>query len=426
MVAIAPFRALRYNLDLTGDLSRVIAPPYDVIAPEEQERLYAVSPHNIVRLILGKQFPEDTRRSNRYTRAQATFEEWRTAGILARDDAPAIYLYEHRFAWEGQPLCRLGCVALLRFEGSVPEQVLRHEATFEEPKADRTRLIEAVPANLSPIFFVYDDPAGQIHGLLAQASRERAPLASVHLAQDEAVRIWAIQESEAIQRLTQGFAPVKVLIADGHHRFAVAWSKRERFGAVMGYFSWMEDPAVRVRPIHRVIRGSSDEQAGWAGRLKELCRLKPVGSLEQLTGWLAGRDSEGQFGCYLDGRFYQASLQEGLLADWLLHPTVPLPLAGLDVTMLHEFLIPRLLESPGTGRSTAGHATSANPSCHYTPHPSEAIAMVEALQGACAFLLRPIPLPQVFALAAQGLTLPQKTTYFYPKLLSGLFINPFD
>ncbi|MBI3312395.1 MAG: DUF1015 domain-containing protein [Candidatus Omnitrophica bacterium] len=474
MVTLAPFRALRYNLDRI-DLSTVVAPPYDVISPADQESLYARSPYNIVRLILGKQSREDTHSSNCYTRARDVFSEWRRTNVLIRDDAPAVYLYEHAFTWQGQRVCRLGCVALLVFDGSVPEGVLHHEATFAAPKADRTRLLEAVPANLSPVFFVYDDPSGQIHERMLHASRTLAPLATAPIsplptipppaagrtgpalravlplaaaagggtkttgqASDEVVRIWAIREPEVIRDLTRRFAEGRVLIADGHHRFSVAVSKRQQFGAVMGFFSWMEDPAVRVRPIHRVITVAPDGTTRWDTRLKTLCHVQPASSLEQLTKWLANGTGQGRFGYYQDGRFAQVSVQEDVLAKWLLHPPIALPLAGLDVVILHELLLPQLRESlrtpvlaPGSRLQASGEGpqppapSPQPPQCHYTPYPDEAIAMVDGRQGDCAWFLRPLPLPQVFALASQGLTLPQKTTYFYPKLLSGLFINPF-
>lgn len=449
MVAISPFRALRYNLDRL-DLSTVVAPPYDVISPADQESLYGRSPYNVVRLILGKQRPDDTSSSNCYTRARDTFLEWRRTGVLIQDDAPAFYLYEHAFTWQGQRVCRLGCVALLVFDGSVPEGVLHHEATFAAPKADRTRLLDAVPANLSPIFFVYDDPGGSIHDRLLGLSRALAPLATAQIpplparttgrASEEAVRVWAVREPSTIRELTHWFAGCRVLIADGHHRFSVAVSKRNQFGAVMGFFSWMEDPAVRVRPIHRVMSIAPAEAASWDTRLKTPCRVQPVPGLEQITGWLADGTGQGRFGYYQGGRFARVSVREDVFAEWLLHSPVPLPLAGLDVAILHQLLLPQLCEpstipvlapgspsaSLGTGRLQAPGTHSPAPPCQYTPDPHEAIALVDGRPGDCAWFLRPLPLPQVFALASQGLTLPQKTTYFYPKLLSGLFINPFD
>ena len=414
MVAIAPFRALRYNLERIGDLSAVVAPPYDVISPDEQARLYDASPYNVVRLIYGKDLPEDDASDNRYTRAKQAFDAWRAEGMLLRDAAPALYLYQHEFVWQGEPFQRLGFVGLLEFEGSVPGHVFPHEATFGAPKADRTRLLDAVGANLSPIFCVLDDPSHRIHSRLQRLSQTLSPLATARLG-EEAVSIWAVTEPQAIQDIRRDASAGDVLIADGHHRFEVALSRRQRFGAVMSYFSCVEDPGLRVRPIHRVARLPAGSQEAWRARCATLCEMTPVESLSSLTRWLSGRQAQGQFGYYEDGRFFQVTIRPQVLAEWLVRPSVPLALAGLDVTLLHQVLVPALLE---------GRRPADNHLFGYTPDPAQAVAMVERGEGDCAWLLRELPLPQVFALALQGLTLPQKSTYFYPKLLSGLFLNP--
>lgn len=422
MVAIAPFRALRYNLDLVGSLRQIVAPPYDVISPEEQDRLYEASPHNIVRLILGKQYPADSPTDNRYTRAKQTFDQWRNQRILIQDNAPAIYLYEHTFRWSAQPLRRLGFVALLEFAGSVPDRVLLHEATFEQPKADRRQLLDAVRANLSPLFCIFSDQRHTIADLLNQWCQTTPPLSTftvpgpTEVGQDEVVRLWAIPDPNTIHELKQHLSPVSVLVADGHHRFEVALASRHRFGAVMSSFFWLEDPAVVMRPIHRALCLTNVSPETWGSRLQALCELVPTSSFEQVTRWLTTSERQGQFGYYAQGRFYQASLRQEVLAEWLLHPSVPLALAGLDVTILHELLIPKL----------TGPSLGTNHLLRYTPEPSQAIALVDSGQADCAWLLRQIPLEQVFALASQRFTLPQKSTYFYPKILSGLFINAFD
>ena len=425
MVAIAPFRALRYNAERIGSLSRVVAPPYDVISSEEQDQLYDASPHNVVRLIYGKQFPDDDQRVNRYTRAQATFEEWRKTGVLIQDDTPALYLVEHAFAWRGQSLRRLGFLALLVFDGSVPERVLAHEATFEAPKADRSQLLEAVRANLSPIFVVAPDPQRHTYTLLDRVSHDQQPLATARF-HEEAVRLWAIMDAEMIRAIRERLAGVSVLIADGHHRFAVALSKRHLCGAVMSYFALREDPALVVWPIHRVVNVTPDRRAAWRARLESLCRLDPAPSLEHVTRWLATTQGQGRFGYYEQGRCYTATLSEDMLAAWLLRASVPLALAGLDVTLLHEMMLPELVGPADPRRAIEGSSHGTTPLCRYTPDPAEAIQMAAQAEGGCAWLLRPIPLPQVVALAAQGFTLPQKSTYFYPKVLSGLCIHPFD
>jgi uncharacterized protein (DUF1015 family) len=415
MVAIAPFRALRYNLERAGDLSVVVAPPYDVISPEQQAQLYAASPYNIVRLILGRRAPADTETDNWYTRAKRDFQAWQQARVLVRDEAPAVYLYEHAFDWEGQRLRRLGCVARLSLDDASVAQVLAHESTFEGPKADRARLLDMMEANLSPIFCVVPDPQQQAQTLMRGWADAQPPLAAARVEGDQ-VRLWAVTDAAAIGRLQRLMAPASLLIADGHHRFAVAFAKRARFGTVMIYVSCLEDPAVRVRPIHRVVRLSALAQTEWVTRLGGLCDLTPASSQAVLTRWLESHDAQGRFGCYIGGGWYQVQVREEVLANALLRPTVAPPLAGLDVTLLHQVLLPRL----------QGGAAANGLECAYTPDASQAAAMVDRREGDCAWLLRGLPMAQLWALARQGVRLPQKTTYFYPKLLSGLFINPLE
>jgi len=260
MAAIRPFGALRYTPDVVGDLSRVIAPPYDVISEDEQERLYQASPYNIVRLTLGKQCSQDTEADNRYTRAQRDFEAWCQQGILQRDPQPALYLLEHTFVQDGQRRTRLGFLALLDFTDPIERAVYRHEATLAAPKTDRTKLLESVPANLEPIFCVYPDEGGALQARLQQLCA-RPPLADASL-DEEQVRMWAVADPQDVAAIQRALASVAVLIADGHHRFEVALAHRDRYPAVMSYFVSMEDPALLLRglPLRQVYAMASTGQ----------------------------------------------------------------------------------------------------------------------------------------------------------------------
>jgi len=415
MVAIAPFRALRYNRPPGEDLSRVIAPPYDVISPEEQAQLYDRSPENVVRLIFGTQHPDDTDTNNRYTRAKQAFDRWRAEGVLKRDEAPAVYLVEHAFRWQGRALTRVGVIALLQFEGAATDQVVPHEATFGAPKADRTRLLDAVQAHLSPIFCVLPDPEGRVRAWW-QRLMSSAPPAATATVHEERLRWWVVSDSAAIQSLQHEAAPRCVLIADGHHRFEVAWSRRDRCPGVMTYFACLEDPALVVSPIHRVVAVPPEALAAWQAHRESVCDLAPASSRDEVQAWLGSVEGQGRFGYYEAGRWFRASLRREVLAEWLLHPSVALPLAGLDVSMLHEVILKPLL---------VGHP-SADALCRFTPDIAQATAVVDRLTDGHAWWLRPIPLTQIFALASHHIRMPQKTTYFYPKIYSGLCINPFE
>src|SRR3989338_8982177 len=230
---------------------RRVAPPYDVIDAEEQARLYQAPPHNIVRLILGKQAATDTDTDNRYTRARRDFDAWRQQGILRQDAAPAGYAIEHTFTDPGGTTrTRLGMIALLDVAGGA-EGVLKHERTLAAPKADRTKLLEAVPAHLEPIFCVYPEAAGARQRRRAAACRV-LPIATATPG-TERVRVWAIQDREFIDAFRHHLASQPVLIADGHHRFEVGVANRDRCSGLMAYFVSMADPALVVHPIHRLL-----------------------------------------------------------------------------------------------------------------------------------------------------------------------------
>lgn len=406
MVAVRPFCALRYNPELINDLSRVIAPPYDVIDAEEQARLYDASPHNIVRLILSKDEPTDTPDDNRYTRAQRDFNDWRAHGVLRRDATPALYLLEHRFDAGGSVCRRLGFIALMELGRDEAPMVLRHEATLEAPKQDRAKLLHAIPANLSPVFCVYLDEGAAVQGLLAAHAASTAPIASARR-RDETFRLWAVTEPTVIREVAQRLAPDAVLIADGHHRFEVAYAQRHRYGALMTYFASMADPGLLVRPIHRIAPPLTPDASQ---ALRQLCRLEPAADLDAVARWLHDDSPIGRFG-YSDGRaWFQVSVTDDRLTAWCAAPSVPKPLAALDVSILHGLIFPRV------GIEAA--------SVRYTPDASQVLQAVAAAPGRSGWLLRAIPLSQIYALAAQGLTLPPKSTYFYPKVPSGLTINP--
>jgi len=410
MVAIRPFCALRYNPERIPELSQVIAPPYDVISPEEQDRLYRRSPYNVVRLILGKQQPADTDADNRYSRARQEFDGWRRDAILRQDPRPAVYLVEQTFEADGRTQIRLGFIALLAFEAATEGRVFRHEATLAAPKADRTKLLEAVPACLEPIFCVVPDEGGAIQAMLRRWTQAAPTVQTIW--EKHPLRLWAVTEPRAIEQLTERVASAAVLIADGHHRFEVAYAHRDRYPALMSYFASMADPALVVRPIHRLVTGpaaSVESLRGW-------CRVEPAGDLAGLIAWLqqAPEGTAGttiRFGYYDGTGFFQITVSPEHVAQWLMAPPVPLAVATLDVSVLHGLLLPRL------GVNGAG--------IRYVADAAHAIAAVGHGEAGAAWLLRGLPLAQVYALACRGMALPPKSTYFIPKVPSGLTLHLF-
>ena len=414
MVAVAPFRALRYRLEAVGELSHVVAPPYDVIGPEEQERLYAASPYNVVRLILGKQSSADTEQDNRYSRARRDYEAWRRDTILAQDASPSFSLIEHLFTWQGLTQRRLGFLGLLELDdasraGPAPggvAGVLRHEETLGAPKADRKQLLEAVPANLSPIFCVYPDPQGGLQAQLTAWAARGTPKSTARRG-DETVRVWVLTDPAAIRAIQEHLAKVAVLIADGHHRYEVASANRERYGAVMTYFVSMADPGLRVQPIHRLVQPPAPADVA---HLDSMASATPAQDLDTLLAWL-NAEHQGRFGCAVGQSLYQVEIRPERRAQWLRQAPEPAPLATLDVSMLHGLIFPALGIQPGQ--------------LSYTADAVEAASAAAGGRAAMAWLMRGLPVEQVYDVAAHGVTLPPKSTYFYPKVWSGLAFNPF-
>ena len=408
MGILRPFRALRYDPQRAGDLSRVLAPPYDVIGPAAQDALHAASPYNVVRLILGRTQPGDTDADNVYTRARRTFDAWWQDGILRRDDTPAFYLVEHSSSWEGRTYRRLGVLGLLDLEEAGRGGVLRHEHTLAGPRADRTRLLEALPANLSPIFCIAPDPGGRLQTLVQEAVRADGPATTAAIG-EETVRVWLLADAARIRDL-QAAAEGAFLIADGHHRFEVAWSHRDRYTAVMTYLVSMQDPGLLMRAIHRVITAGS--APSW-DTLAGVCTRRGMRTLEDLRAWLAEpTDVPGRFGYAGPDGLWAVTLTDGGLATWMAQSTLAAGVARLDVSILHGFLL-RLQGLPPEALAYSANAAGAAES-------------VRAGQAAGAWLLRPLAVTTVYQLAAEGVTLPPKSTFFFPKVPSGLAFNPFD
>jgi len=386
-----------------------------VIDPDQQERLYAASPYNAVRLILAKGEPADTDQHNRYTRTRQTFQDWREAGVLRQDEVPAVYVVRHRFTGPLGAATRLGVFALLGLDADTPRAVLKHEATLAGPKVDRAKLLAAVPANLEPIFCVYPDAGGGIQRRLEQVIAG-PPTLEARLGNDE-VGLWCVTDEAVVAALRAALAAQAVLIADGHHRFEVAWSQRARYDRVMAYFASMADPGLVVHPIDRVTR----RLAGWdRAALTGLCTVEPAADADALERWLQHAEARGCFGLRSRRGWFRVQVRPEVLARWLLSPPVPLPVATLDVSILHGLLLPPL----GLGHAAAGtDVGQAEAWIRYTGDRAQALRDAEADETRAAWLLRGIPLSQVYALAAQGFTLAPKSTYFYPKVPSGLVIN---
>jgi len=431
MADIAPFAGLRYNLPQVGGLQQVVAPPYDVITPDEQAALYERHPANVVRLILGKELPGDDGQ-NRYTRAAACLEEWLRDGVLLREKDPALYLCRMEYEdAEGafRALTILYCQ--LRLEPLGAGGVLPHEATLSGPKEDRLRLLRATRTNLSGVFCLVSDPNAVLEQLCAERTA-RPPLGSATDIWGVRHRLW-VETDPSIAAAARAFLQEKPLfIADGHHRYETALRYRDEVRAANGNrpgpWDWtlvaiaaLESPGITVLPTHRVVREVAPAQLNtFLERARDLFAVEPAGDLSELLACMrdeqaAGRHAFGVF--HADEGFHLLRLTAPERADALLDPVRAPAWRQLDVALLHGVIIEHLLGVSSEQAMQSGQIG-------YLKDAAQCVRQVEAGEFQAALFLNPTPPEAVKEVALAGEKMPQKSTYFFPKLLSGLVMRP--
>ena len=428
MPRVLPFQGVRYNPARVPDITRVTAPPYDMIPPAEQDELYRRDPYNVVRLILGRE-QENGRPVDRYANAAGCYRRWRSEGILAQDEVPSIYLYREDYRWAGRAYQRLGLIARIgldEFGGGA----FAHESTMSGPKADRLRLLQSCEANFSQIFALYSDPDGSVEAPLLAATFT-PPLVSFDDGKGIVHNLWRVEDPALIARTREGFAGKPFIIADGHHRYETALEYRrlmrqeparfrESMDSVMMCLVRMESPGLTILPFHRMLVAPGPERIveriGAAFDLED--RLLPsdrstwTGATQELLG---GGDTV--FGLYRGGPTLTVLRPKaGTDLSRHLRPGTSKLVADLDVTVLHQVIFEGLLGLDEQQLVQGG-------GIRFFTKTEDAAAEVEGGRGAAAFLLRPSRIDQVWRIATAGQRMPQKSTNFYPKLISGLVFN---
>jgi uncharacterized protein (DUF1015 family) len=404
------------------DLARVVAPPYDVITPEDRARYYAQDPHNVVRLIAGVVHDTDHPADNKYTRAAAFFQQWLREGILRWEAGPCFYVYRQSFSdpGSGEPRARTGMLAVVRLE-PLGQTVLAHERTHLRPRADQQSLTQAVEANLSPVFALYQHPGPALRELLDRVARE-PPWFSIEV-EREGHTVWRVADRDDLRRLAAALADSRLFIADGHHRYETAWkyrnrqlaahpeaSRRAAFNYVLMLLADADDPNLRILPTHRLVH----DVPGLAGaallaRLRNRFTLTPASSAAATLEALHERNAAHQVGVVLPGpAFFVLQIPR---------MSTGRPLDGLDVVALHRDVIgPEVGLREGQLEDERHFA--------YTRDAAVAVEQVRSGRAQAAFLLQPPQVADVLAVAASGAVMPQKSTYFYPKPASGIVFNP--
>ena len=429
---IRPFRALRYQPDIVGDPASVVAPPYDVIEPDRQRILMARHPKNAVRLDLPPVEAGDEP-GDRYRRAARMLAAWRSDGTLRKDPRPSLYVYEQTYRVPGSDEERIqrGFFGILRLE-PLGEGVLPHERTMSGPKEDRYRLLRATGINTSPVVALYEDPSGEAAAALAAAT---VTPSAVDLADDEGVRhrLWVLADTGdgpvGILRARAGARPV--VIADGHHRYETALRYRDErrmsrsceedpaFDYALVLFLEATGSPLTVLPTHRLIRGLPDDGRRLIDELEPLVTVRPSSADELVRTFGApSGGGAGRFGVWTrDGG---ATLNASRAAFGPLLASAGPATRDLDVSLLGAAL------ERVAGIDAA--AVAAGERVAYTKSAEDAIAAVDERRDGidAAFLLEPTPVASILAVARAGELMPQKSTYFYPKALTGLVFNPHE
>jgi uncharacterized protein (DUF1015 family) len=420
MADVQPLRALRYDLGVVGSLQSVIAPPYDVIDPEQRAALAARSSHNVVNIDL----PEPPLGGDAYEEAARLLDLWRRQGAVVRDATPALWALQQDYTGpDGRALTRRGFFARVRVEEYGPGKIRPHERTHPGPKEDRLRLTRATQTNLSPIFSLYDDPANAAWAAL-EAHLDSDPWGIATDADGTLNKLWRIEDGAAIARVKMALDTTELLIADGHHRYETARVYAEEIGGegdhryVLMCLVALQDPGLTIFPTHRLLDkvNTPEIQQRLGKYLREHFDITPIEAAEL-------RPPDGPPGNltmgYLDAfhqQPYRLVLKDQALADAAL-ADYPEPYRHLDTAVLEALIFKGVL---GMTEDDISHLDGLG----YSRTDDEALQMVRSKRYDCAFFLRGSPVKQVQEIAAAGVNMPPKSTFFYPKVPTGLLFNP--
>lgn len=418
MAEIQPLKALHYDFEKVGGLQRVAAPPYDVIDDRQRAELLKASPHNAVEIDLPRA------EGDPYAHAAATLDDWRDEGILVRDPEPALWALQQRYEGpDGRIRTRHGFFARARVEDYGPGRIRPHERTHPGPKEDRLRLTRATRANLSPIFSLYDDPAGAAWGAIAPHIKT-PPAGEITDGEGVVHRLWRVGDPTAIEAAQRAMSGTELLIADGHHRYETARVYADEMGGEGGHryvlmcLVAFQDPGLAVFPTHRLVSGLDDERrTALRQAIERDWEAAPVepDSLEPPTGNGAVRVG------YIDahhGRPLMLTLRDPAIADAAM-PAQPEPYRRLDTAVLETLILKGAL---GMDEDAIDHLDGLA----YARTVEQARARVQAGEAQAAFFMGGAPVRQIRDVAAAGANMPPKSTYFFPKVLTGMVFHLLD
>ena len=419
MTRIKPFQGILYNQKNIADLSKVACPPYDVISRQDQEKFYNMDPHNFIRIILGKERSADNNKENKYYRAKQYFDDWLNTGILERDKAPCFYFCLHEYLYKGKKRKRLGFIALMKLERE-NSKVFPHENTHTKAKEDRLELIKAVGANLSSIFAFFYDKERKIADVFQNHLVNQQAHICVTDGDNVIHKIWRLYDTELIGKIKDYMQDEHIFIADGHHRYEVALNfynemrlkdkdnaYKKGCNYIMTYFTNLDSDDLLILPIYRIVKEIPKE----IKILEDNFYMQKVENKEELFSLLArNKNKRGLFGFYRNKEFILIRLKnQEQLENFMPHGSHQY--RCLDVSILQFLIFDRL--------------GIKSEDLVYLKDEDRAIKIVDDNEAKAVFFLNPVDVRQLRDIALDGEKMPPKSTYFYPKLLSGLTINKF-
>ncbi|HEY4484705.1 MAG TPA: DUF1015 domain-containing protein [Nitrospiria bacterium] len=436
MATVIPFKGFRYNPNKVKDISRVVCPPYDVISPQAQERYYRNHDHNIIRVELGREEP-DTPSNNRYTRAAASLKDWIKEEVLKQDDEPSLYLYKLAYTLPGNnPKTLKGFLSLVQLEEIGKGKIFPHEFTFPKAKQDRLRLIRACHAQTSPIFMIYSDPADEVMTHLERAVNENHPAAQYSGEEEIEHRLWKVSSPVVLDSVRQTLIDRPFFIADGHHRYETALNfqsemrAKDPSGGLKPYDSafvfcaTMEDAGLSLLPIHRMIMNPLPADLKTIklklARFFEVTHLEFNNSNESavrkrlLQEMAVQGKTAAVFGLYSKSEhaFHLLKLKPDAL------PRASKALDSLDVMIFQKLILEEAL-------GIADPAAKKESQIRFVKDEESGVKEVQNGGAGMVFFLNPTRISQVRDVVLAGDRMPQKSTYFYPKPVTGLVLNKF-
>jgi len=413
MSQIKPFQAVHFNPEKAGDISRLVCPPYDVISARQLDAFHRSNKHNFTHIML----PKDGQHENKYTRAKKTFEQWLKEEVIVQDETPSIYFYKQEYKVLGEKHSRLGIISLMKIFDEKESKVFPHEKTHAAAKEDRLKLWKSLSANLSCIFVCFSDKDRKVEQVFLGNVSQGQPF--IDLKDDDGVRhiVWKLSDQKLIKQIVDSLSHQQVFIADGHHRYEVAKSYRdlkrakaerssgtEPYDYVMTYLTNMDSRDLKIFPMHRIIRKFPlDIEA-----LEEYFRIDKIKNKDDLVILLAkAGKNEHAFGLYTRDGVRLLRLKSRLLIDKFIKEGSG-EYKRLDATILKRFVLDK--------------AGVPSEEIIYTKDVDEVTGMVDDGSADAGFIMNPVKIHQLKAIALNGEKMPPKTTYFYPKVLSGLTV----